>query len=118
MESNLVRLGIPGIALGLLALLAVGTFQAERRLGSALPVARRRALLSVGVLGAWMALTGAVAGTGVLGRFDVRPPPMMGVFLGTVLLAVAFALSRFGKRLALGLPLPALVAFQAFRLPL
>jgi hypothetical protein len=118
MESNLVLLGIPGIALGLLALLTVGTFHAERRLGSDVPLARRRALLSAGGMGAWMALTGAIASTGVLGRFDVRPPPMTGVFVGTLVLAAVFALSRFGKRLALGLPVGALVAFQAFRLPL
>jgi hypothetical protein len=118
MESTLVRLGIPGIALGLLVLLTVGVFYGERRLGAEPAVARRRALLSGGVMGAWMVLIGAVAGTGVLGRFDVRPPPMMGVFLGTLALAAAFALSRFGKRLALGLPLSTLVAFQSFRLPL
>jgi hypothetical protein len=118
MESNLVLLGIPGIALGLLALLTVGTFHAERRLGSDASLARRRALLAAGGMGAWMALTGVVASTGVLGRFDLRPPPMAGVFVGTMVLAVGFALSRFGKRLALGLPVSALVAFQAFRLPL
>jgi hypothetical protein len=118
MESNIVRLGIPGIACGLLVLLAVGTFQADRRLGSDLPLARRRALLSAAGMSAWMAVLGGVASTGALTRFDVRPPPMMGVFLGTIVLSVAFALSGFGKRLALGLPVSALVGFQAFRLPL
>ncbi len=118
MESNLVRLGIPAIALGLLALLAVGTFHAERRLGAEPRVARRRALFAGAGMGAWMALLGAAASSGVLARFDLRPPPMAGAFLGTVAVSLALALSRFGKRLALGLPLGALVGFQAFRLPL
>jgi hypothetical protein len=118
MESNLVRLGIPGIAFGLLVLLTVGTFQAERRLGSDVPLALRRALLSAAGMVAWMAVINGLAHTGALTRFDLRPPPMMGVFLGTLVLATAFALSGFGKRLALGLPVSALVGFQAFRLPL
>jgi hypothetical protein len=75
-------------------------------------------LLAATAMGAWMALLGGVAGTGVFGRFDVRPPPMMGAFLGTLALALVLAFSRFGKRLALGLPFSALVGFQAFRLPL
>lgn len=118
MESNLVRFGIPAIALGLLALFTAGTFHAERRLGADSAVARRRAALAAVGMGAWMAVLGGVASTGVLTRFDLRPPPMMGAFAGTVVLSAAVALSRFGKRLALGLPLPALVGFQAFRLPL
>src|SRR5689334_20307747 len=118
MESNLVRFGIPAVALGLLGLLALGTFHAERRLGSEPAVGRRRALLATAGMGAWMALLGGAAGSGALAHFDVRPPPMAVAFLGTVLLALAVALSRFGKRLALGLPFTALVGFQAFRLPL
>jgi hypothetical protein len=118
MESDVVRLGIPGIALGLVALFTVGTFQAERRLGSDLKAACRRAVLVAGGMGAWMGVLGGIASTGALGRFDMRPPPMMGAFLGTLVLSLAFALSSFGKRLALGLPVSALVAFQAFRLPL
>jgi hypothetical protein len=118
MESNLVRFGIPAIALGLLALLTLGTFHAERRLGSLPEVARRRAFVAFLGMGAWMALLGGVASTGVLARFDLRPPPMAGAFAGTVVVSLAFALSPWGKRLALGLPLGALVGFQAFRLPL
>lgn len=118
MESNLVRLGIPAVAVGLLVLLTAGAFHAERRLGSEPHVARRRALLAGAGMAAWMALLAAVARSGVLGRFDLRPPPMMGAFLGTVVLSTVVALSSFGRRLAFGLPLSALVGFQAFRLPL
>jgi hypothetical protein len=118
MESNLVRLGIPAIAVAVAALVTVGTFHAELRLGAERGVARRRALLVALGVGAWMAVLGAIASTGILMRFDLRPPPMAGIFLGTIVLALAFGLSGFGERLALGLPLPALVGFHAFRLPL
>jgi hypothetical protein len=118
MESNVVRLGIPGIALAVAVLVALGSFQAELRLGAEPAAARRRALLVALGFGGWMTIIGAVAATGILARFELRPPPMAGVFLGTVVLALAFSLSRFGERLALGLPLSALVGFHAFRLPL
>jgi hypothetical protein len=118
MEPNLIRLGIPGIAVAVAALVMLGTFHAERRLGAEPAIAWRRALFVAIGVGGWMAFIAALATTGALGRFDLRPPPMAGVFLGTVVLGLAFALSRFGERLALGLPLSALVGFQAFRLPL
>jgi hypothetical protein len=118
MESTLVRFAIPGIAIGLLVLLAIGTFHAERRLGADVAVARRRAVVSTAGMGGWMGLLAVAAASGAVARFDLRPPPMAGAFLGTVVVSLAFALSRSGKRLALGLPLGALVGFQAFRLPL
>jgi len=116
--SLLVTVGIPAVALVLLAFLTLGTLLAERRLGSAAPVARRRALFAFAGMGSWMLLIALVARTGVLSNFESRPPPMMGVFFGTLIVAVVAAASPFGKRLAEGLPLGALVGFQAFRLPL
>jgi len=118
MASTIVTVGIPTIALVLLAFLALGTLHAERRLGSGPSVARRRALFAFLGMGSWMLLLALVALTGALENFESRPPPMMGVFLGTLAVALAAAVSPLGRRLAEGLPLGALIGFQAFRLPL
>lgn len=69
-------------------------------------------------LGAWLALTGGAAASGVLARFDVLPPPLMVLVATSAVLSTTVALSRIGRLLAEGLPLAALVGFQAFRLPL
>jgi hypothetical protein len=67
---------------------------------------------------AWMAVTKLVAMTGVLTRFDDIPPPLMLLVGASLVLSTSFALSKLGGLLAVGLPLWALVGFQAFRLPL
>jgi len=66
--------------------------------------------------GAWIGLVAAVVASGRL--FDL---PLHGLpfFFGSVLVvSVAAGLSPLGRRLADAVPLTALVAFQAFRLPL
>jgi hypothetical protein len=69
-------------------------------------------------LAAWMTLTMLLAASGLLSRFDVLPPPLL-VLVGVGAVAsTALACSGLGRRLALSLPLAALVGFQAFRLPL
>jgi hypothetical protein len=66
----------------------------------------------------WLAGTWALAASGLLARFDLRPPPFL-VLLAVILgLAVALAASSLGARLVAGLPLAALVGAQSFRLPL
>jgi hypothetical protein len=77
-----------------------------------------RALLTFGVAAAWMALWALVARSGALLDFERRPPPMMLMMLASIVAALALGLSPLGARLARGLPLAALVGFQAFRLPL
>lgn len=65
---------------------------------------------------AWLALTGLPVASGLL---DAQPAPRLLVFFaGTNLAALALALSPLGRSLAATTPLWALVAFQAFRLPL
>lgn len=65
---------------------------------------------------AWMAVTAGLAGSGALGRAaDVAFLPFLGM---SNLLAIGLALSPVGRKLAVGLPLVALVGFHAFRLPL
>lgn len=115
--STLVFLGIPSLAALLVGLLAVATSVAERKLGASPAVAKRRALRS-GLLGLlWAGLSLGLAQSGVLARFESRPPPLLLFLLLSLGGTVALACSRFGERLYLGLPLWALVGFQAFRLP-
>jgi len=66
----------------------------------------------------WISLTGAVAASGLLARFDMRPPPVLGLFVGVLGVSCAIGLSPAGERLARGLPVAVLVGVQAFRLPL
>jgi len=66
---------------------------------------------------AWIVLTGAMAALGLL-SFEGTPPTMM-LALGTgFALTLTLAFSDLGRRIALAVPLIALVGFQAFRLPL
>lgn len=116
--STLVFLGIPSLAALIVGLFAVAVFVAERRLGSEPGVALRRAAWSALFAVAWSSLTLLLAERGVLARADARPPPLMLLLVPTLGGAIALGRSRFGERLSLGLPLWALVGFQAFRLPL
>jgi hypothetical protein len=68
-------------------------------------------------IGAFMALTGLVSGSGVL-QPSATPPRVMFFFGGSMLTVVAAALSPLGTRLVAGAPILGLVGFQAFRLPL
>jgi len=117
MASNLVRLGIPTIAVVLALGFVAGVYAAERRAFDD-GRARRHALVALLGIGGFMAFIAVLALSGLLGRFDLRPPPLMLWMLSTLGAAVAVGLSPLGKRLATGLPLVALVGFQAFRLPL
>ncbi len=113
-----VALGITVLAIAVALLFVVGNLVASRRLGDAPGVAFRiagRAL--AGVVG-WMGVTAAAAASGVLARPELRPPPLAALFLGIFALAGALGFTRTGDRLARGLPLTALVAVEAFRLPL
>jgi len=90
-----------------------GTYLASRRLGE--PARGPTARVAIGVM-AWLLLTSLPVGFGLI---SAKPMPGVPLFFMTVNGAgLAFALSSHGKRLALGLPLAALVGFQAFRLPL
>ncbi len=118
MASPLVTFAIPGIAVILLFLFTLATYRSELSLGSESSLALRRAMVAFLGLGVWMGVLAAAALSGVLADFERRPPPMALAFGGTLILSSAYALSRFGQRLAEGLPVAALVGFQAFRLPL
>jgi hypothetical protein len=92
---------------GLVVLLVVATARAQRKwaLGTALGA------------GVWLAVTGAAAASGALGR-QTFPPPVMLLMLASLVVAVGTALSPLGARLAAHASIAALIGFQAFRLPL
>lgn len=108
--SPLVTSSIGAVALGVA--LAVITGYAR------VAPSRRAALAFAAGALAWLAATGALGASGALTHWDRRPP--LGMLLPPVSLGlvVALARSRVGERLARGLPLAALVAFEGFRLPL
>jgi hypothetical protein len=113
----LVWLGIPGIAAALAVLFVFANRRAAQRSGLAADAVRRRTRAAALLVLGWCALQGAAAGSGLLARFDARPPPLA-LFLPLVVAgAVAFGVSRFAAPLV-SLPLAGLVGFQAFRLPL
>jgi hypothetical protein len=104
------------IVLALCAALVIGVNMAARRAGE--PAQRARAWTLRTALGvcAWLALTGAVSGSGVL-EAPVLPPPLMIFFFASQAVAAVAAFSRLGT-LLLHLPMAALIGFQVFRLPL
>jgi hypothetical protein len=105
------------IVLSLCALLVFGVYRAEVALGAATGAARARAGRVGAALTAWLALTGAVSGSGVL-EHAIVPPPLALFLVGSLGVAAIAACSSLGTRLIAGLPIAALVGVQAFRLPL
>jgi hypothetical protein len=92
-----------------------GSAYAGRALGESAPQRRRHATwVALGFLG-WMAVVAAVTASGLTSDPPTRAMPL---FLAANLVAIAAALSPLGRRLAHGLPVAALVAYQGFRLPL
>jgi hypothetical protein len=115
-DTALVRIGIPGIALALAALFVAATWRTGDGLA---PAARRRRTILAGAgVAIWLAAQAAAALSGWLGRFDLRPPPMVIWFMSMVVMTLVLAWSSFGRRFADRLPFVALIGFQAFRLPL
>lgn len=88
---------------------------AGRRLGEEHEQTRRAAVRTGVVLLAWLAVTGTLAGTGALAHFDGFPPGPLPLFLLGFVLTVVVGLSRYGARLAEGLPLALIVGYQGFR---
>lgn len=110
--------GMASIALVLATLFVFATRIASRRLGeSDLVVTRRTIGVAIGVA-LWMGAFAALAASGVLARFDARPPPLFLAMLTILLGVIVLTRSRVGRALGDGLPIAALVGFQAFRLPL
>jgi len=116
MDVLVVRIGIPAMALALAGLFVATTWWTGDGLAPA--ARRRRTILAAAGIGAWMAAQAAAALSGWLGRFELRPPPLVIWFLSGILMTLALAWSGFGRRFADKVPFVALIGFQAFRLPL
>jgi hypothetical protein len=106
---------IPAI---LAALFLCAVIFSWRRSGADNGATSRAALVAGLVTFAWMAITWFAARSGVLREWDRRPPPFALLVLGIVGLSALIAFGRAGRCLARFVPLWALVAVQAFRLPL
>src|SRR5687768_9827125 len=100
--SSLVSFGIPALALIVAAFFAALFWAVTKKLW---PV--------IAVIG-WLIATALIASSGVLLRFDLRPPPMALMFV--VIIGGALLIARSTKLAAL--PMWLLIAFQTFRLPL
>ncbi len=110
-SSIVVRLGMGLVAVLVMAFLLCGCANAGLK---------DRKHLAIFALGgwSWMALTGTIAASGALTHWERLPPPMVPLALLSMGGAVALSRSATGACLAKGLPLAALVGFQAFRFPL
>lgn len=93
-----------------------GTAVAWRRTGQAAFAARAALRATSGAL-IWMGVTLGLADRGVFLDWQRTPPPFALLVAAVMILAAAIAFSPLGARLA-QLPIWALVAVQAFRLPL
>jgi hypothetical protein len=116
MQASLfVTLGIGGLAVIVASGFVLAYSVAVERTGGNRVYARMgaRALVL-----AWMALFAALAESGKLSRFDVRPPPLAMAMASFVVSGVVLGLSRVGTSFARALPIAWLVAAQSFRLPL
>jgi hypothetical protein len=91
---------------------------AAARLGEPRATAVRAALTTAAAASVWMGVTWAAAARGALLDFDANPPPFALLVGAIVLLAVRIGFTRYGWRLAHGVPLWALIGVQGFRLPL
>jgi hypothetical protein len=94
------------LVLGVLALVGYGL----RRAGASVS-----ALLGLPV--AYLAIPGGLAALGLLDRYDIVPPPPLLLMLGLSILTAALAFGSLGARLADRVALGAIVALQAFRIP-
>ena len=117
MDTTLVRIGIPAIALALARPVRRRHLADGRRAGPGgapaadHPGGRRRRRSG------WRRRPPPRCRDS-LGRFDLRPPPMVIWFASMMVMTLALAWSPFGRRFADKLPFVALIGFQAFRLPL
>ena len=104
-----------GIVAGVLAAFFAGVHRAWARTDGRAGRATATATVAGATL-VWLGLLSASVASGVM--IDATMPAVP-IFLGASLVGgLAIGLSRLGLRLAQGLTLPVLVAFQGFRLPL
>lgn len=74
-----------------------------------------RISLVIGLL--YLAVPGVLAAAGALGRYDPLPAPALVLLVTQALVTVALVSARTGSLLASSIPLGAVIALQAFRIP-
>ena len=79
---------------------------------------RSRALKGAIATVVWLGLTAAVAESGILSRFDLKPPPMLVMLLVIFALSFVIGLLPLGRTIAAQTPLATLIGLQMFRFPL
>jgi hypothetical protein len=82
------------------------------------PHGGRAVALTAVIVAAWLGATWAIAASGLLARFDLRPPPFFFLVVAIAAASVALAAGPIGTAIAAGVPLWGLVLAQGFRLPL
>ncbi|MEP7053431.1 MAG: hypothetical protein ABJB12_23910 [Pseudomonadota bacterium] len=106
--ATLVRIGIPALALLVVALVGFGVWRVSGSRGAT--------FYALGS-GAWLAFSAALGLGDFLTDFHAMPPRLLLLMGPTVGLPFLLAFSRVGCALANG-PVAFLIGFQAFRLPL
>jgi hypothetical protein len=110
-----VTVGIGGLAVLVASGFVILYSIAVERLGGRRIIARMSARTAVL---AWMAAFAALAESGKLARFDMKPPPLGVLMIAVLALGLALGFSKVGDTFMKGLPLSWLVLAQGFRLPL
>jgi hypothetical protein len=106
--SALVRLGIPALALLVVATVGVGVLRVA---------GPRRALWFTVGSALWLAFAAALGLSGFLTHFEGIPPRFLLLLAPTIALPFWLGFSSIGRALSAA-PVALLVGFQAFRLPL
>ena len=111
--SATLRLSFVALTMSLAALFVFAVYWSSLRTGLSRQTATRHATIAAVCTAGWIAVTGVAAAAGVL---SFAPPPTMAVpLVGGLVIAFVVGLSASGKRLALEIPMWALVGFQGFR---
>ena len=92
---------------------AIGVWWSALRSELSPAVANRESLVAAAGAGLWLTATGVAAASGIL-QFE-PPPTMLGALAVTFAVGIAISVSPLGRRLAVALPVAALVGFQGFR---
>src|SRR5262245_58297381 len=107
--SPMLRALFVALTLSLAVLFVVAVYRSSIRSN-----ATRRAVVAALLSAAWIGATGLAAARGLL-HFAPPPPTIAIVLVATLVTSIGVGLSPVGRRMALELPLAALVGFQGFR---
>ena len=96
--------------IGLVAVMAALVFRALRQAVAGWPL-----MIGVGVI--YLIMPGILASRGMLDRYTPLPAPALLMVMALTICTLTITMSSVGRRLIAAVGLPALVGFQAFRIP-